>query len=136
MTPFGEKMRALRQQHHLSLKEMATKLNVSAPYLSALEHGHRSRPNRRFVNQVCQLFGIIWDEAEELQRWADLSDPKVTVDTAGLSADATLVANLLAEQIGHLTDRKLAALRAVLEDQSGPPTVERKLERPTARRDS
>ncbi|MGO1119558.1 helix-turn-helix domain-containing protein [Rhodovibrionaceae bacterium A322] len=117
MTPFGEKLRALRQEHNLSLKEMAQKLNVSAPYLSALEHGHRGRPNRRFVHQICQLFGIIWDDAEELQRSADLSHPKVTVDTSGLSAQATLLSNLLARNIGDLTEDQVSDLLSLLESQ-------------------
>ena len=49
MTPFGSKLRALRAARGLSAKEMADGLGVSPAYLSALEHGHRGRPNRRFV---------------------------------------------------------------------------------------
>ena len=114
MTPFGSKLRALRAARGLSAKAMADGLGVSPAYLSALEHGHRGRPNRRFVHRVCQYLGIIWDEAEELQRLADLSHPRVTVDTAGLSPAATELANRLAAQIDDLpaetVDRLLAAL--------------------------
>ena len=48
------------------------------------------------MHSICQALGIIWDEAEDLQRLADLSHPKVPLDTAGLTPDATLLANLLA----------------------------------------
>jgi transcriptional regulator with XRE-family HTH domain len=99
VTPFGEKMRELRAERRLTLKEMAAGLAVSPAYLSALEHGQRGRPNRRFVHRVCQYLGIIWDDAEALQRLADLSHPRVVVDTAGLDAEATEFANLLAERI-------------------------------------
>ena len=102
MTPFGEKMRELRGERGLTLKEMAAGLAVSPAYLSALEHGQRGRPNRRFVHRVCQYLGIIWDEAEALQRLADLSHPRVVVDTSGLDAEATEFANLLAEKIKTL----------------------------------
>ena len=102
MTPFGQKLRALRAERGIALKDMAKALGVSPAYLSALEHGHRGRPNRRFVHQVCQFFGIIWDEAEALQALADRSHPRVTVDTAGLSPEATEFANLLAERITDL----------------------------------
>ena len=43
MTPFGEKMRALRAERGLQLKDMAAGLGVSSAYLSALEHGRRGR---------------------------------------------------------------------------------------------
>lgn len=112
MTPFGEGMRALRTERGLALKDVAKGLGVSAAYLSALEHGRRGRPNRRFVHRVCQYFGIIWDDAEALQRLADLSHPRVVVDTAGLSATATEFANVLAERIATLPEEALADLLA------------------------
>jgi transcriptional regulator with XRE-family HTH domain len=120
MTPFGEKLRALRAQRNLQLKDMADGLGVSPAYLSALEHGHRGRPNRRFVHRVCQYLGIIWDEAEALQRLADLSHPRVTVDTAGLSAAATELANLLAAHIGELDEARIARLLAELKAEGRP----------------
>ena len=116
MTPFGERLRDLRAARGLALKDMAEGLGVSAAYLSALEHGQRGRPNRRFVHRVCQYLGIIWDEAEDLQRLADLSHPRVVVDTAGLSPQATEFANLLAEKIKDLPEETVERLRAVLDD--------------------
>jgi len=102
MTPFGQKVRQLRRERGILMKKMATDLGISSAYLSALEHGHRGRPGPGFVLQICGYFGLIWDQAEELTRLAQLSHPRVTVDTAGLSAQATELANLLAENIGEL----------------------------------
>ncbi|MGD1878825.1 MAG: helix-turn-helix domain-containing protein [Kiloniellaceae bacterium] len=110
MTPFGEKLREIRAARGLALKDMAAGLQVSPAYLSAMEHGRRGKPSRRFVHRVCQFLGIIWDEAEELQRLADLSHPRVVVDTAGLSVKATLFANLLAGRIAELPDDRLDRL--------------------------
>ena len=115
MTPFGEKMRELRSARDLQLKDMAAGLGVSPAYLSALEHGKRGRPNRRFVHRICQFLGIIWDDAEELQRLADLSHPRVVVDTAGLSPQATEFANRLAENIAELPEDALARMMAEVE---------------------
>jgi transcriptional regulator with XRE-family HTH domain len=94
---------------------MADELGVSATYLSALEHGRRSKPNWSFVQRVIHYFNIIWDEADELQRLADLSNPKITVETAGLSPKATELANRLARDINTLTETDLAALLATLD---------------------
>lgn len=119
MTPFGKRLRALRAERGLTLKAMASDLGVSPAYLSALEHGHRGRPNRRFVHRVCQTLGIIWDEAEELQRLADLSHPRVTVDTSGLTPEATELANRLAEQIHDLPEDAVRAMLDELRRQAG-----------------
>ncbi len=54
------------------------------------------------TQKIIGYFNVIWDDAEELQRLAASSDPRVVVDTAGLSPQATELANLLAERIGTL----------------------------------
>lgn len=118
MTPFGRRLRTIRAQRGVTLKQMAADLGVSPAYLSALEHGHRGRPNRRFVHRVCQSLGIIWDEAEELQRLADISHPRVTVDTAGLSPEATELANRLAERIHHLDSETIDTMLSMVLDES------------------
>lgn len=104
MTPFGAKVRALRDAKGIALKQMAADLNVSAAYLSALEHGNRGRPAPGLVMQIAGYLDCIWDEAEELKRLAELSHPRVTIDTAGLSPDRTELANRLAETIRSLPD--------------------------------
>ncbi len=114
MTPFGERLRALRAERGLTLKEMAGELGVSPTYLSALEHGRRGRPNWGFVQRVIQYFNVIWDDAEDLQRLADVSHPRVVIDTAGLSPQATLLANRLARDIAGLPPERIEALLAAL----------------------
>ena len=115
MTPFGEKIRELRQARGITMKQMAADLGVSAPYLSALEHGHRGKPSWWLVQRICSYFQIIWDEAEELKELAGVSHPRVVVDTAGLSARATLLANKLAAKIGTLPEEKVDRLLKELE---------------------
>src|SRR3954449_2416213 len=99
MTPFGERVRLLRRERGLMLKDMAAHLGVSSAYLSALERGERGKPTWTLVQGVIQYFNIIWDEADELARLADLSDPRVKIGTAGAGPRATLFANRLAREI-------------------------------------
>jgi transcriptional regulator with XRE-family HTH domain len=110
VTPFGAQLRALREERGLTLTRMAADLGLSAAYLSALEHGKRARPTPGLVRQICGYFGIIWDDADELQALAKRSRPKVTVDTGGLSPLATELANLLADRIGDLDEATLTHL--------------------------
>jgi transcriptional regulator with XRE-family HTH domain len=114
MTPLGQKMRELREARGVTLKQMAASLNVSSAYLSALEHGKRGKPTWILLQRIIHYFNVIWDEAEELQRLAELSDPKVTIETGGLSPEATELANRLARDISRLAPEDLIALKAEL----------------------
>ena len=107
MTPFGEKIRSLRRQRKVSQKDMAAALNVSPAYLCALEHGQRGKPQWQMVQRIITYFNIIWDEAEELQYLASISDPKTVANTAHLSADATKLANLFARNIDKLNEEEI-----------------------------
>lgn len=120
MTPFGEKVRELREARGITLKQMAEDLGVSSAYFSALEHGHRGRPGSGLVQQICGYFELMWDDAEELKRLAELSHPRVTVDTAGLSPKATQLANLLAERIDTLDEETLDWILAEIEGRHAP----------------
>ena len=110
MTPFGQRLRELRQAHGRQLKDMAKALKVSSAYLSALEHGHRARPKTGFVQQVAAFFNLAWEEVDDLQALADISDPQVTIDTGGLQPLATELANRLAKRIADLDGPALQAL--------------------------
>ncbi|QFT29108.1 helix-turn-helix transcriptional regulator [Roseibium porphyridii] len=110
MTPLGAKIRELRTKQGVSLKEMAAALSVSSAYLSALEHGKRGKPTWFLVQRIITYFNVIWDEAEEIQRLAELSDPRVTIDTAGMDPKATELANQLALKIGGLSEESLNGL--------------------------
>ncbi len=59
MTPFGARLRALRSAREMTMAQLVGQLQVSAAYLSALEHGHRGAPSTGLVHQVCEVFGLI-----------------------------------------------------------------------------
>lgn len=118
MTPFGERVRELRKERGLSQKQMAKKLAISPAYLSALEHGHRGRPSWALIQQIISYFNIIWDEAEELEKLARLSHPRMVVDTSGLSASATELVNLLNRDIRGLTEEQIDKILTVLKNKN------------------
>jgi transcriptional regulator with XRE-family HTH domain len=114
MTPLGARLRAMRAERGITLKQMALALNVSSAYLSALEHGRRGKPTWYLLQRIIAYFNVIWDEAEDLQRLAEVSDPKIAIDTAGLAPEATELANLLAREIANLTPEDLVHVRTEL----------------------
>lgn len=111
MTPLGAKLRRMRADRGIALKDMAKALNVSSAYLSALEHGKRGKPTWFLVQRIIAYFNVIWDEAEEIQRLAEISDPKISIDTSAYGPEATELTNVLAREIGRLTPDDYKALR-------------------------
>lgn len=119
MTPLGARIRQLREERGVSLKDMASALNISSAYLSALEHGKRGKPTGYLLHRIIAFFNVIWDEAEELQRLAELSDPKISIDTGGMAPEATELTNRLALDIGKLDPEDLKYLLNELVRRSG-----------------
>jgi transcriptional regulator with XRE-family HTH domain len=121
MTPFGARVRSLRSARGVRLAELAAGLQVTPAYLSALEHGRRGAPSPGLVHQVCEFFGLIWDDAEELARLARISHPKVRVDTGGLTPEQTALANRVAQALHRLPPETVAAMHALLDATTLPP---------------
>lgn len=111
MTPFGERVRELRRERGVTQGQMAAALGVSSAYLSALEHGRRGRPTWQLLQRIIGFLNVIWDDAEELERLAELSHPRARIDTSGLSPKATALANRLAEVIAILSPDELDAVK-------------------------
>lgn len=118
MTPFGERLRNLRSERDITLKQMSEAVGVSAAYLSALEHGRKGRPSWYLVQRIIAFFNIIWDDAEELVKLANISHPRIAIDTAGLSPQATALANQLADTVRELKPAELERIAAILEQAS------------------
>ncbi len=61
MQTFGEKLRILRNQHNMTMKELATALNISAhSYVSKLENGQK-KPSVEMAIKVSHTFGVSLD---------------------------------------------------------------------------
>ncbi len=114
MTPLGKKIRQLRAEKAVSQKQMASDLNISPAYLSALEHGHRGQPTWALVQKMISYFNLIWDDAEEIENLARESRPKITLDTSGLSPQAVIMANQLAGNMRRLTSDHIAQITKIL----------------------
>ena len=119
LTPFGAHLRRLRARRNMTARDMAAAIGVTPTYLSALERGRRGRPSWALTQRIIHHLGAIWDDAAEIERLAGLSHPRVTIDTARLSARATLLANRLSRELDDLPEERVAALLAVLDEAEG-----------------
>ncbi len=120
MTPFGEKLRALRAARGLRQADMASALEISAAYLSALEHGKRGAPSAGLIHQICEYLGLIWDDADELKQLARISKPRVRLNLSGLTAEQVALGNRLAKCLRAMDSAAIAAINRLL-DEAMPP---------------
>ncbi len=62
MERFGEKLRSLRKQDGMTLKELALATGLTThSHVSNIEHG-RKKPSLEFVIEVSELFGVTIDQ--------------------------------------------------------------------------
>ena len=110
MTPFGIKLKYIRTERHKSLKDLSMALKVSTAYVSMLENGKRGRPADGLIELICSYFNLSWEEADELKFLAKHSDINTKMNSEKLSLDATMLTNVLKNNIKWLTDRQLEEL--------------------------
>jgi transcriptional regulator with XRE-family HTH domain len=117
MTPFGIKLRQLREKKGMTLTTMAKTLGITSAYLSQLETGKRGQPSAVMVDRICAILGLIWDDAEALKDLARLSKPRAVIDTTDLGAEATRAANLMAEVLPRVDDEEARLMAEWLEER-------------------
>ena len=118
MTPFGIKLKYMREQRHKSLKELSKALKVSIAYLSMLENGKRGRPADGLIELICSYFNLSWEEADELKFLAQHSDINTKMNSQKLSLNATMLTNVLKNNIKWLADEQLKQLITTIQEMS------------------
>ena len=118
MTPFGIKLKHIREQRHKSLKDLSKALKVSMAYVSMLENGKRGRPADGLIELICSYFNLSWEEADELKFLAKHSDINTKMKSEKLSLNATMLTNVLKNNIKWLTEEQLKKLTINIQDMS------------------
>ena len=118
MTPFGIKLKHIREQRHKSLKDLSKALKVSIAYVSMLENGKRGRPADGLIELICSYFNLSWEEADELKFLAKHSDINTKMNSEKLSLNATMLTNVLKNNIKWLTEKQLRKLTINIQDMS------------------
>ena len=117
-TLFGDRIKELRHGKGLKQSVVARNVGVSVAYLSMLENGQRGSPPPAMVDQMCVLFTLIWDEAEELKELAKLSRTRVAIETEKLGPEATRAANLMARVLPRVDDEEAGRMADFLDERS------------------
>ena len=118
MTPFGIKLKHIREQRHKSLKDLSKALKVSIAYVSMLENGKRGSPADGLIEVICSYFNLSWEESDELKFLAKHSDINTKMNSEKLSINATMLTNVLKNNIKWLTEEQLKKLTINIQDMS------------------
>ena len=118
MTPFGIKLKYIRTEKHKSLKDVSKALKVSTAYVSMLENGKRGRPADGLIELICSYFNLSWEESDELKFLAKHSDINTKMNSEKLSLNATMLTNVLKNNIKWLTEEQLKNLTINIQDMS------------------
>lgn len=102
---FGARLREIRTEKGLSLREVASRADVNHGYLSQLERGEIAQPAPSILHKLAEGYG---EPFAVLMRWAGYIED----DQQGLSPNQTRALSYLGDDV---SDQELEAIRAVLD---------------------
>ncbi|WP_332238862.1 helix-turn-helix domain-containing protein [Sporolactobacillus sp. KGMB 08714] len=115
LTPFGKFCRKLRIDRGELLKDMATKLNVTSAYLSAVENGKRKIPNE-WVAKLINKYSLKEKERSDLQFTFEASQTNVNIDLSRSSNSKKNIALAFARKLNGMDDSELQRISKILFD--------------------
>ena len=63
---FGDFISQKRIEKKFTMRELASKLSISAPYLADIEHGHRNPPDKDKLDELASVLELSLEEKEEM----------------------------------------------------------------------
>lgn len=99
LTPFGRAARTLRMEYDISLKDMATAMDISSPYLSSLEYGEK-RLNDKLIQAAITFFKKHGATNLQLDNLRDEGErSKTMLNTERLTSDAKVLVAAFARRL-------------------------------------
>lgn len=106
--PLGQRIRELRDRQDLSLREFATKLGCSAPFISDVELGRRY-PSEDILRDMARILGTTWEELKSHDIRPPVEEMKERIATDpryALAFRKVINSNITAEDLLELAERK------------------------------
>lgn len=110
---FGEFARILRIQNHQVMGNMAEILNVSVPFLSAVETGKKNVP-AKWLPILVNYYQLSDTEAKDLAEAIRLSRTQVKLNLVNSSDLQRRVAMKLEEEFSSINDEKMQRIYDIL----------------------
>lgn len=115
MTEYGKFIRTIRKERNENLMTMASKLNVSVAFLSALEVGKKQIP-LNYAKKIQEIYNLNEYDYKELQEAIMMTNKRVLISLDNLNNEQQNVSIAFARQINTASQKTLDELRKILED--------------------
>lgn len=102
-TRFGEIVRILRIRHHEVMGDMAKKLGVKLPFLSAIETGKKNVPED-LIAKISSIYGLSQQEEQELKQAAEESRTQYRISAIGAGMNQRKAAMKFARSFDNMDD--------------------------------
>jgi transcriptional regulator with XRE-family HTH domain len=80
MKKFGEFLKSLRQSREISLRQLASDIDVAPSYLSDIERGNRNAPPKERLDKIIKILSLSEDEAYKFYDLASHSKKVAVAD--------------------------------------------------------
>ena len=113
LTALGKELRIIRINNNEILKDMASKLNITSAYLSAIENGKRE-PTKKFMEALFAAYNLSDDEKERLNNAYFITIDSVNINLSNQSEAHKDLSLVFARKFDGLTDDQIKKLIAIL----------------------
>lgn len=115
ISKFGITMRKFRENTHESLRTMATKLGISAAFLSAMEVGRKTVP-LEYAKEIKDLYNLSEEEYNEIYDSIVETNEKVSIEIKEMNEAQKQVSMVFARKIKNADPELVEKLRKALEE--------------------
>lgn len=113
LTRFGKTLRKIRIEHDELLKDMASKLNVTVAYLSAVENGKREVPDG-WTEVIAEKYHLSTSEQRELQEYAYENKNAIKISIENINDEEKHLALAFARSFKTLTEEEIQMMYNIL----------------------
>lgn len=113
ITEFGKALRKLRIDKDELLKDMASKLDVTISYLSAVENGRREVP-QNWVDDITILYGLNAKERDKLENLAYKSKKRISINLESADSKRKDVALAFARKFDDFSDEEIRKINSII----------------------
>ena len=118
MSPFSERLRALRLRYGIRQKDLAVSMALEQSYVSAIELGTKGPPSPAVVDRLSTCLGLTDDEHASLLEALSLSQRHFTIPHTA-SADVYRLCSELWHDLDRLNDAQVRVIREVIAMRRG-----------------
>lgn len=115
LTEVGKFLRKVRIDHDEILRNMATKLDVSASFLSAVENGKKRIPTE-WISEIPRIYNFDEKMKEDFEKSIIYTEESFNIDLSNISKEKKELAISFARSLNDFNAEQIAAINKILEN--------------------